>query len=119
FRICDLPKCIAKTSLPYREVSFNLVLTDPIAAYIPDDARWRGAGGEFRVTIGEESRSEVGRDAALPTLTASVGTFTRLWLGARTASSLRVTNGLQAPESLLQALDNVFRLPAPTPDWEF
>jgi len=55
----------------------------------------------------------------LPTMTASVNAFTRLWLGVRPASSLRFTDDLDAPAGLIETLDSVLRLPAPRPDWDF
>jgi hypothetical protein len=48
-----------------------------------------------------------------------VNAFTRLWLGVRSATSLSWTDHLQAPESLLNQLDNALRLPTPMPDWDF
>lgn len=119
FRICDVSACMERTHLPAGETRFNLILSDPIAAYLPEGTTWRGVGGEYRVSLGAESGADEGHDPSLPTLTASVGSFTRLWLGARSAISLKVTDGIQAPDELLRTLDVLFRLPAPHPDWEF
>jgi len=76
-------------------------------------------GGEYIVSLGHDSGAEPGCDEALPTCTASVNAFTRLWLGVRSATSLSVTDDLSGPKELLEELDWAFRLPEPHPDWEF
>lgn len=119
-RINNLPDCLAKTHLPACEpVQFNATISDPIAEFLPDDAPWRGIGGEYVVTLGANSAAERGNDPALPTLTASAGAFARLWLGVRSASGLAVTDELSASPKLLAALDGVLCLPAPHFEWEF
>ena len=55
----------------------------------------------------------------MPTLTASVGAFTRLWLGVRPATGLAVTDDLDGLPELLSALDEILRLPVPNIGWEF
>jgi len=118
-RILNLPACLAQTKLPGGEVRFNLVLSDPIADLLPENAPWRGVAGEYVVTLGPSSGAEPGRDASRPTLTASVNAFTRMWLGVRPASGLAYTDALAGPPELLEALDVVVRLPDPKPDWDF
>ncbi len=118
-RICDLAGCLERTRLPWGEVRFNLRLTDPIERYLGEKAGWRGVGGDYVVTLGPASGAERGVDSSLPTLTATVNAFTRLWFGVRPASSLAVTDALSGPEGLLHELDAVLRLPEPHPDWEF
>ena len=118
-RVCDLPGCLAQTHLPGDTIRFNLVLSDPIEGYLGEDATWRGVTGEYAVTLGPESRAERGTDARLPTLSASVGAFTRMWLGVRPASGLAVTDHLVGSPDLLAALDQVLRLPPPRLDWDF
>ncbi|MCX6358470.1 MAG: GNAT family N-acetyltransferase [Armatimonadetes bacterium] len=118
-RILDLPRCVAATSLRGDPVRFNLDLADPIEAFTEPGSWWRGVGGRYRLELGPESRCEPGTDASLPTLTASVGAFTRLWLGVRPAGGLAVTDRLSGPPELLDALDDALRLPPPTPDWDF
>ena len=118
-RICDLAGCLAKTHLPWGEVRCNLRLTDPIERFLDASMPWRGCGGEYVVTLGESSSAEPGEDASLPTMTASVGAFTRLWLGVRTATALSLTDELEAPPELIEALDSLLRLPSPHPDWDF
>jgi len=41
----------------------------------------------------------------------------RLWLGVRPATSLAMTDSLEAPADLLEQLDEVVCLPTPKPDW--
>jgi hypothetical protein len=71
------------------------------------------------VRLGPTSGARSGREDALPTLTASVGAFSRLWLGVRPATGLAVTDGISGPPGLLAALDSLLRLPTPQPDWDF
>lgn len=118
-RICHLEKCMEKTVLEGEPVSFNLQLRDPIEGYLDDDAPWQGAGGDYVVTLGPESRAEKGHDHSLPVMEASVGAFSRLWMGVRPASGLRVTDYLCAPDDLVERLDRLLRLPVPRVDWEY
>lgn len=118
-RICDLAGCLERTHLPAGQIRFNLRLSDPIAAYLDEQAPWRGISGEYVVTLGMESSARPGVDPALPTLQASVGAFTRLWLGVRPASGLACTDDLAGPPELLTRLDQLLCLPPPLPDWEF
>ncbi len=118
-RICDLPGCLARTRLPGETVRLNLDLSDPIEALLPADAPWRGVAGRYVVTLGPSSGAERGIDATLPTLTATVNAFTRLWLGVRPATGLAVTDDLSGPRELLQALDHALCLPEPKPDWDY
>jgi hypothetical protein len=117
-RICDLPGCLAQTHLPAGEVRFNLHLTDPIAASLEEGGPWRGVAGDYVVTLGPASGAEKGTDARLPTLKASVGAFSRMWLGVRPASGLAYTDDLAGPAELLAQLDAVLRLPEPRLGWE-
>jgi Acetyltransferase (GNAT) domain len=118
-RICDLDQCLAKTHLEGKPIRFNLVLRDPIETHLDKKHSWRGIGGDYTVTLGLKSKSKKGHEAKLPTLNASVGAFTRLWLGIGSATSLSVTDDLAAPPTLLAKLDRLVRLPAPKPDWAF
>jgi hypothetical protein len=118
-RMCDLAGCLEQTHLRGDEVRFNLALSDPIERFLGNDAPWRGLSGDYVVTLGPSSGAEIGTDASLPTLTASVGTFTRLWLGVRPATGLVVTDELSGPPELLEVLDWALRLPDPKPDWDF
>lgn len=118
-RICDLHACLAQTHLPNGTVRFNLKLNDPIEHLLESDSKWKGIGGDYIVTLGAESQSICGTDATLPTLTASVGAFTRLWLGVCSASGLSVSDELMGSSDLLKKLDDVLVLPKPNPDWPF
>ena len=118
-RVLDLPGCLERTHLRGAPVRFNLALTDPVEALLPADAPWRGLAGNYVVTLGPSSGAQSGADPGLPTLTATVNAFTRLWLGVRPATGLAVTDALSAPPDLLDALDATLRLPPPQPDWEF
>ena len=80
---------------------------------------WRGVAGEHTVRLGERSSVSAGIDAGLPVLDASVGAFTRLWLGVRPATGLALTDDLAAPPELLEALDEVFALPPPRAGWPY
>jgi hypothetical protein len=117
-RICDLAGCLERTHLPGDTVRFSLALTDPIERFLGDDAPWRGLTGDYTVTLGPSSRVEPGTDADLPALTASVGAFTRMWLGVRPATGLAMTDDLSGPPELLEALDRALRLPDPKLDWD-
>jgi len=118
-RICDLAACIGKTGLDGEPVTFNLRLTDPIARYLDDDSPWRGISGDYVVTLGPDSRAEKGHRGSLPLMEASVGAFSRMWMGVRPASGLRVTDDLCAPDGLIESLDRLLRLPVPRIDWEY
>jgi hypothetical protein len=119
-RICDLAGCLEKTHLVGSDsVDFNLNLTDPIERFLQADAPWRGIAGEYVVTLGPASSAEDGKDPSLPTLTASVGAFGRMWLGVRSATSLSYTDELTAPRELLEGLDRTLQLPTPDLDWDF
>ncbi len=124
-RICDLAGCLALTHLPTGPLRFNLRLRDPLAAVLDEVAAsydvgpWRGVAGDYVVTLGPDSSAEPGTDAALPTLSAAVGAFSRLWLGVQPATGLAWTDELAGPAELLQQLDQVLCLPAPRIEWEF
>ena len=118
-RILDVPKCLAKTRLDSEPVTLNLRLTDPIGEHLDGTNAWRGVEGDYVVTLGEESAAERGVSRNLPVLTASVGAFTRLWLGVRNASSLALTDDLRGAPTLLHQLDRALRIPQPHLGWDF
>jgi hypothetical protein len=118
-RVCHLPGCLARTRLVSGDARFNLCLVDPIERFLPDDAPWRGVGGDYVVTLGKACGAERGRDASLPVLKATVNAFTRLWLGVGPATGLSLTDELDGPPELLEQLDGMLRLPDPHPDWDF
>ncbi|MFX1251734.1 MAG: GNAT family N-acetyltransferase [Promethearchaeota archaeon] len=119
-RMCDLQGCLAKTHLKGEEtVRFNLKLMDPIERYLDKDTEWRGLSGEYIITLGASSEAEKGKDQLLPTLKASLGAFTRMWLGVCPATGLTATDELSGPLNLLEKLDWRLRLPVPRLDWDF
>ena len=118
-RMCDLFGCLERSHLRGDEVRFNLSLSDPIERFLDESAPWRGVAGEYTITLGPASGAEMGTHGSLPTLTASVGAFTRLWLGVLPATGLAMTDDLAGPAELLNKLDWALRLPAPRPDWDF
>lgn len=119
FRICDLDGCLRQTHLPFGELRFNLKLTDPIERFFSPDSKWNGIAGDYIVRLGPESGAEPGTDPDLSTMETTVNAFTRLWLGVKSASGLQVTEKLIAPPELLRDLDQILRLPPPTPDWDY
>jgi predicted acetyltransferase len=118
-RILDLKGCIEKTHLPGPGLSFNLELSDPIGEVLRKRRSWRGVAGRYTVHIGERSAIEAGETARLPTLSADIGSFTRMWMGAGRASALSLTGGISAPAELIRSLDKTFQIPQPHTDWDF
>jgi hypothetical protein len=117
-RILDLQACIGAVHLRTPPLRFGLRLTDPLAD-LADDTGWTGVGGTYTVSLGEASGVEAGPTDDLPVLDASVGAFTRLWLGVRPATGLSLTDDLRGPDDLLRALDEAFRLPPPRAGWSY
>ncbi len=116
-RILDLGACIEARCWLGPELVFNLVLSDPCAD-LAADLNWAGVGGEYTVRVGESSQLAPGTTAGLPTLTAGVAAFSRLWFGVRPASSLALTDELAGPAPLLRDLDEALCLPPPRPGWD-
>ncbi len=118
-RMLDVPKCLAKTHLEADDLSFNLELTDPIEEHVERGSNWCGVAGDYVVTLGEQSTARAGREASLPTLRASVGAFTRVWLGVRHPSVLALTDDLDTDPGLLRDLDRTLALPEPHIGWDY
>lgn len=116
-RILDLNACLEAAVLPHADLDFILELSDPMSRYLNDDSRW-DLTGRYQLHLGGESRASRVDDESLPVLKASVGAFSRLWLGVRSATSLAVTDELVAAPDLLNRLDDAFRLPQPAFDWD-
>jgi hypothetical protein len=117
-RILDLPGCLAGTHLPCADLRFNLRLDDPIERLLESDAPWRGISGDYIITLGPDSSAVRGEKLSLPTLKASVGAFSRMWLGVRPATGLAITDNLSGPADLLRDLDRAFLLPEPHLGWD-
>lgn len=116
-RILDLPACVARRSWSGPPVEFNLSLSDPVAEVLTSG--WQGVGGDWVVSIGEESRAVPGRADDLPTLNASVNAFTRLFLGVLSAGTLSHTDRMSGPDELVAALDRAFAIGVPRPGMFF
>lgn len=119
-RMLDVEAGVAAARFVGDGVGFVLELDDPIATHLPAELPWRGVGGRYVVDLGASSsaqRSDGRTD--LPVLRCSVGTFTRLWLGVAPATRLPLTDELDAPDSLLEQLDDVIRVPEPLPNFPF
>ena len=113
-RILNLNTVLAALKLPGGHIRFNLELSDPIAAYLPEEAEWKGLGGPWTVELDQGgSSAAAGRTEGLPVLSASVGAFTRLVFGAAGAEALSVTDELSGSEELLAELDRKLILPRP------
>ena len=118
-RICDLPACLAKTSLSSaKDLAFNLSLHDPVEAHLGREQGWRGISGDYVVRLGPESSAHPGRREGLPQVEASVSAFSRLWFGVLPATTLAISEQLWAPPQLLHQLDSQLCLPAPHVDWD-
>ena len=117
-RILNLEACITKTHLLGPEISFNLVLTDPLGKVLaePDEV---DLSGQYVIHLGESSTVQCGTNADLPTLSATINAFTRLWLGVRPATELAVSDELEGDDDLLESLDDSIRLPPARLGWYF
>jgi len=119
YRMLNVEACLQKTRIPCEPLRFNLSLTDPIGDLLQGEDGWQGVAGSYIVELGPQSSAQKGSDEALPLLSASVGAFTRMWLGVRPASSLAVSDDLAGDAELLADLDSAIQLPLPQTDWDF
>lgn len=119
-RINDVAGCLAKTRLRCSEsVSFNAQLEDPITQYLDDRAGWNGVSGDYTIHLGQQCEASSGHTPNLPLMKASIGAFSRLWLGCANASTLSCSDTLDASQDLLDKLDRTLCLPLPKVGWEF
>lgn len=118
-RILNLSRCLEMTHLYGKNLEFNLVLKDPLESIFNEEKIQKSVGGNYIVYLGDDSESKIGHDPNLPTLHASVGSFTRMWLGVRTATELSITDEMKGDQELLNQLDDAFRLPSPKLGWYF
>ena len=118
-RILDVPAAVSARQWVGPPVEFDLVISDPIEAMLPDAAdEWTGTAGSYRIRIAEESSGERVAEAGTddrPVLHCSIGSFSRLWFGVQPATSLALTAEVDAPDSLLGRLDAALLLPRPQP----
>ena len=117
-RILDLSACIEVLSVP-GSLEFNLNLTDPVQALLPDEAKWQGIAGEYAVSLGSSSSAEPGTKGGLPTLEATVNDFSRFWMGSARADALAAFGSFRAEPDLLDALDQSILIPQPDPMWDY
>jgi hypothetical protein len=131
-RVLDVAACVGAVSYAGPPVGFNLSLTDSVAQVLSSaeqiNESWTGVAGDYVVEFADTSKASLVASGsskakgqinpALPTLSCSVNTFSRLLWGVASASSLAISDGLQGPQSLLAALDPVFKT-NPKPGWEF
>ena len=118
-RINDLQTCIGATRIPTGELAFNLDLADPIGQYLPAESSWQGTGGKYHLTLGESSSIEEGFHRGAATLSCSISGLTRLWLGCASAYALASCGDIEAPDTLLELLQDKLCLPTPRTGWEF
>lgn len=119
-RINDLAACMAATHLSNQAtLSLNLTLDDPIRHHLESSQPWQGVSGEYTLHLGQECDVSEGHSKGLPELKSSVGGFSRLWLGAATATRLATSGDLAAADDLIENLDQAFLLPTPATGWQF
>jgi predicted acetyltransferase len=118
-RILDVKTCIESMELRGNPVVFQLELTDPIQAHLPETCEWKSTAGSYIVHLGESSTVSIGRDESLPVVSCSVNDLSRLWIGSASAESLTTVGTLRASPELITHIDGVVNLPSPTIDWDF
>jgi hypothetical protein len=118
-RILDMPACIGAMKLMGEPVSFNLELNDPIESYLEDGSEWNGVGGNWIISLGEESSAVEGRDDSLPSASAMVNDLSRLWFGSASAEAVAFTGNFTASPELIAQIDAIVQLPLPIADWDF
>jgi len=118
-RILRLEECVSAAKFEGSGVKFNLHLDDPITKYLESEDSFKGCAGDFSVELGQKSSVNDIQDSNLPSLSCSINTFTRLWSGARSASSLVATDGMQADPGLVEKLDRLIRFQELKTDWDF
>lgn len=112
-KILDLEKCVSAFDLAGIDLEFNLELHDPLAEYADSESP-AVISGEYSLKLGEESCLKSEPVKRLPTLTASINAFTRMYLGAATPTELKTSSLFSAPPELLQDLEETFvQLPEP------
>lgn len=119
-RINNLESVLQKTRLPGRpQLSFNLQLTDPISQFLNEKSSWQGISGDYTITLGESCSAAAGHKSGLPLLKASVGGFSRLWLGCASATAISLSGEIEGDQKLLNTIECSLSLPLPKTGWEF
>jgi hypothetical protein len=119
-RINNLESVLQKTHLPGRpELSFNLELTDPISHYLNEESAWQGVSGDYTITLDENCSAASGCRPGLPLLKASVGGFSRLWLGCASAPAISLSGEIEGDQKLLDSIERSLCLALPKTGWEF
>lgn len=112
-KILDLERCVNALSLEGIELEFNLELDDPLLEHVDSDSP-AVITGDYSLKLGVQSDLKQGEVQGLPTLSASIDAFTRLWLGAASPLELSASSMFSAPPGLLEELEQAFRrLPEP------
>ena len=117
-RILDLKRCVAAMSCD-GEMKINLVIDDPILQFLPKGTVWKGCKGEYTLSLGVKSSLKKGLTGGLKTLRASIGDFTRFWMGIQSAEVLNISGVFEGSLELLNSLDRIYQIPVPEPDWEY
>ena len=119
-RINNLESVLKNTHLPGRhDMSFNLELKDPISQFLNEESSWQGISGDYAITLGENCNATPGHRPDLPLLKASVGGFSRLWLGCASATAISLTGEIEGDQKLLNTIERSLSLPLPKTGWEF
>jgi predicted acetyltransferase len=118
-RILNLETCINAMHCEGSKLRFNLELTDPVESFLAKSSNWTGIAGSYIINLSDKSTVEKGKADGLPTLSASVNAFSRLWFGVRSAASLAITDQLAGHPDLLSAIDHAIRIPQPHLGWDF
>lgn len=120
-RVLDVPSCVAALDA-VAELDLDVVLTDPVDAFVPRGSAWSGVGGAWRLELrsnGSVAAPLAAPDGSRPTLRCSVNAFSRLWLGVRPPTRLQGTDVLEADDGLLAALERCLPLPLPDVGMDF
>ncbi|MFP4363598.1 MAG: GNAT family N-acetyltransferase [Spirochaetia bacterium] len=120
-RMLDVKTCFQQVSLGGEPFSLIMKVTDPIEAFIPEDARgWRGCAGIYKLEIGKQNRCVKLEDSqAEPELSITINDLTRLWIGAISAKGLTAEGRISVSDELLHKLSGAFLLPRPVREWDF
>ena len=117
-RILDLPKAVECISVA-ETLECNLILKDPIEELLPEEASWRGCGGEYTLRLGPSSEVSPGLTEGLDTMEIDISSFSRMWAGVVTPEAIVAVGNLQADQGLLEKLAAAFPYRKGSPDWGY